>query len=256
MLLQRVKIKYDKQDAVRIGGRIVDFLLPPVCPATGELVDRIGMVSAEYWKNLNFIQSPFCDTCGLPFPHDDDDMAGSCGACLDHAPVYRRARAALAYDDHSRDLILRFKHGDQTHAAQVFVPWMIQAGQDLLHQADIILPVPLHRMRLLKRRYNQADLIARELAKYYPDAAYYPDGLIRTKNTIPQGHKSRKERAENIKRAFTLNPRYDGIFDGKTILLVDDVYTTGATVNECAKTLYRAGAKAVDVLTIAKIVRT
>lgn len=254
MQIQRVKNKYDKQTILSVGARIVDFILPPVCPATGELVDRIGMVSADYWKHLNFIQPPFCEACGLPFPHDD--TVGLCGACIDHTPVYRHARAALVYDDNSRDLILRFKHGDQTQATNVFVPWMIQAGQDLLYQADIIIPVPLHRFRLLKRRYNQAGLIARALAKHYPQAHYIPDGLVRVKNTIPQGHQSRKQRADNIRHAFDIHPRNKDVFTGKTVLIIDDVYTTGATVNECAKTLLGAGAKAVDVLTIAKIVRT
>jgi len=255
MLLQRANIKYDKQEAASVCRKIIDFLLPPVCPATGQLVDRIGMVAADYWKSLNFIQAPFCDTCSLPFSYDSNGNE-LCGACLDHSPVYRRARSALIYDDHSRDLILRFKHGDQTHASQVFVPWMIRAGHDLLEQADIVLPVPLHRMRLLKRRYNQADLIGRALARHYPDADYYPDSLIRIKNTVSQGHRSRSERTKNVKQAFAIRPRHDGLFDNKTILLIDDVYTTGATVNECAKILYRAKAKAVDVLTIAKIVRT
>lgn len=254
MEIQRVNIKYDKQTLVHLGGKFIDFILPPLCPATGAMVDRIGMVSPDFWQKLNFIHAPFCDICGIPFSYDGD--ARQCGSCLDHPPLYRQARAALRYDDGSRDIILRFKHGDQTHAVQAFIPWIRQAGHELLNAADIIIPVPLHRLRMIKRRYNQADLIGKALAKNYPDKTYLADGLTRQKNTMSQGHKSRADREKNIKGAFIVPPKYKNQYEGKTVLIIDDVYTTGSTVNECAKTLYRAGAQAVDVLTLAKIVKT
>lgn len=254
MTVHRENEKYDKHTMVQIGGRLVDFVLPPLCPATGEMVDRIGMVSPAYWQSLAFIHAPFCNTCGLPFSFDGETM--QCGACLDHPPVFRQARAALAYDDASRDLILRFKHGDQTHAVQAFLPWLKQAGLAMIEQADILLPVPLHPLRLIKRRYNQADLIGRALARHYPHLTYLPDGLARSRNTASQGHKKKAERENNLRNAFTIRPVHHRIFTGKTVLVIDDVFTTGATANECAKTLYRAGAKAVDVLTLARVVRS
>lgn len=178
----------------------------------------------------------------------------TCGDCLETLPIFNQNRSALAYDDASRGMILKFKHGDQTHAVKAFIPWLRQAGAEILNAADMIIPVPLHRNRLIKRRYNQADLIGRELAQYYPNAGYHPDALLRTKNTISQGHKKPKDRKKNVFRAFETNSLYD--FEGKNIVIVDDVFTTGATLNECAKMLYRGGANEVNCLTLARVVKT
>ena len=235
----------------KMGGRAVDFILPPLCPATGEMVDVLGMVDAGYWQKLNFIHAPLCKTCGAPFAFEAVDM--TCGHCLETPPIYNKNRSALVYDDHSRGIILRFKHGDQTHAVKAFMPWLRQAGAEILNTSDIMMPVPLHRMRLIKRRYNQADLIGRELRTYYPHIEYIADGLKRVKNTVPQGHKRAKDRMKNVSKAFQINPDYN--YKNKKILLIDDVYTTGATLNECAKTLHQAGAKEVNCLTLSKVVR-
>lgn len=235
----------------KLGNNAVDFILPPLCPATGEMVDVLGMVDAAYWQQLNFIHAPLCKTCGAPFAFEATDMA--CGQCLETPPVYNKNRSALVYDDHSRGIILRFKHGDQTHAVKAFMPWLRQAGAEILATADMMIPVPLHPMRLIKRRYNQADLIGRELRQHYPNVEYRADGLKRVKNTVPQGHKRAKDRAKNVSKAFEINPNYN--YKNKNIILIDDVYTTGATLNECAKTLYKAGALQVNCLTLSKTVR-
>lgn len=242
-----------KKHIKNIGNHAIDFILPPLCPATGEIVDMLGMVDRSFWQNLNFINSPFCNTCGSPFSFEVqcDDM--TCGDCLETPPVYNHNRSALVYDDGSRNIILRFKHGDQTHAVKSFIPWLKHAGAELLTKTDMIIPVPLHRNRLIKRRYNQADFIGRELVIHYPDIEYHPDGLIRIKNTVSQGHKRAKDRKKNVFKAFKTNPGY--IYENKNILIVDDVYTTGATLNECAKMLCRAGASEVNCLTLARVVR-
>jgi len=240
-----------KQQASIISRHMIDFILPPLCPATGEIVDQLGMVDPKFWQSLTFIHAPHCDVCGIPFAFEAATM--TCGACLETPPLYHHNRSALAYDDGSRSLILRFKHGDQMHAVKAFIPWLKQAGAALLSRTDIMLPVPLHRMRLIKRRYNQADIIGRELATHYPDILYYPDGLHRVKNTVSQGHKKAADRKRNVFRAFQVNPTYN--FEDKTILIIDDVYTTGATLNECAKMLYRAGAKEVNCLTLARAIK-
>lgn len=239
---KHTKIMYNK---------IADFLLPPLCPATGENVDTLGMVAPQYWTSLNFINAPYCTRCGTPFEFEASHL--SCGHCIDNPPTYNQNRSALTYDDASREIILRFKHGDQTHAVKAFIPWLKQAGYELLESTDIITPVPLHTMRLIKRRYNQSDLIGRELSKHYPDITYIPDALIRVKNTVPQGHKKAKDRKTNVSRAFKMTPKHN--IEGKKILLIDDVYTTGATLNECAKTLYHAGATEVNCLTLARAVK-
>ncbi|HEY8964076.1 MAG TPA: ComF family protein [Alphaproteobacteria bacterium] len=230
----------------------LDFLLPPLCPATGEAVDAHGMVAPEYWSTLRFIRKPHCPKCAIPFPFDMEGEGLICAACLDAPPSFARARAALVYDDASRQLILRFKHGDQLQAIPTLAPWMETAGADVIASADIIMPVPLHRWRLLKRRYNQAALLAHWIGK--TSGKYVAvDGLIRIKQTPPQGHLDRKDRVANVKGAFIINPKID--VKDKNILLIDDVMTTGATMNACADALLTAGVKSVDVLVAARAVR-
>jgi len=226
--------------------------LPPLCPATGQPVDSHGMVTPDYWASLRFIRKPHCPRCAIPYPFEMEGEDLICAACLDNPPRFERARAALVYDDASRTLILRFKHGDQLQAVRTLVPWMIQAGNDILAQSDVIMPVPLHRWRLLKRRYNQAGLLVQALGRHLNKPVSL-DGLLRIRATPPQGHQTRKDRADNVKKAFAVNPRYD--VTGKTIVLVDDVMTTGATLNECADALLSAGAKLVDVLVVARATR-
>jgi len=243
-----------KKHIKKIGNTAVDFILPPLCPATGEMVDLLGMVDPQFWQSLNFINNPYCKKCGVPFSFEVESADMTCGDCLETMPTYNQNRSALAYDDGSRNIILRFKHGDQTHAVKAFIPWLRQAGIDLLNTADMIVPVPLHRARLIKRRYNQADLIGRELVKHYPNVEYHPDALLRIRNTESQGYKKAKDRKKNVFKAFEANPNYN--LENKKILIVDDVYTTGSTLNECAKILYRAGASEVNCLTLARVVKT
>jgi ComF family protein len=233
--------------------KAINFFLPPICPVTGELVEENGMVSPQFWQALSFINAPYCDKCGAPFAFEAGDI--QCGLCLDNPPDYHMGRSALVYNDASRDIILKFKHGDQTHAVKAFTPWLVSAGRALLETCDIIMPVPLHPFRLIKRRYNQADLIARELHTLYPTKTYLSDGLKRTRNTVSQGHKKKNERKSNIAKAFAVSPKHANKIKGKTILIIDDVHTTGATLNECAKTLLKGGAAQVNVLTLARVVK-
>lgn len=231
----------------------VDTVLPPRCIITGEIVDRQGMIAPQAWAQLNFIADPKCERCGIPF--DFESFEGmTCTACLDRPPSFENARAALKYDDASKDMILGFKHADQTHAVLAFAPWMEKAGANMLKQADYLVPVPLHRWRLFSRRYNQSALIAQALTKHM-GVATMVDGLMRIRATEVQGHKKAVERHKNVKKAFAVNPKRSSDIKGKNIVLIDDVYTTGATVKECAKTLIKGGAARVDVLTLARVVR-
>lgn len=231
----------------------VDIVLPPRCVITGDIVDKQGMITPQAWAQLNFIADPQCGKCGIPF--DFESFEGlTCTACLDRTPPFETARAALKYDDASRDMILRFKHADQTHVVLAFIPWMEKAGAQMLAQADYLVPVPLHRWRLLSRRYNQSALIAQALSKK-TKVPTMVDGLLRIRATEVQGYKKAAERHKNVKKAFVTNPKREEAVKGKSIILIDDVYTTGATVKECAKTLMKAGAKRVDILTLARVVR-
>lgn len=232
----------------------IDAILPPRCPLSGEIVDSQGMVSADAWKNLAFIAAPYCQSCGFPFEFAvPEDGVQQCAACLTNPPEFSMARSSLVYNDASRDFILGFKHGDQTHSVVSMVPWLKQAGADLWKaQADLIVPVPLHRWRLLRRRYNQAALIGQAIAKEMK-IAFVPDALLRTRATVTQGHLNAKERHKNVRAAFSMNPKRS--VKGRKVVLVDDVFTTGATVKECVKALKAAGAAEVYVLTLARVVR-
>ncbi|MCB9979432.1 MAG: ComF family protein [Rhodospirillales bacterium] len=235
----------------------LDTILPPRCLLTGEVVETIGMLSPSVWTKLNFISRPFCDACGLPFDIDageGEDRENLCGICLSDPPPFSQARAALRYDNESREVILAFKHGDRTEAVRAFAPWMRRAGADILEQADLLLPVPLHRWRLLRRRYNQAALMASALSRL-SGVPWRADTLVRTKPTPAQGHMNHTERTQNVRNAFAIAPRHSATIQDKNIVLVDDVYTTGATVGECARVLARGGARTVTVLTLARVVR-
>ncbi len=231
----------------------VDAVLPPRCVVTGGVVDRQGMIDPQVWRDLSFISDPVCDCCGFPFEFDVGP-GSLCVSCLSSRPVYASARAALVYNDLSRNLILRFKYADQTHAAHAFIPWLKRVGGDMLGRADYIVPVPLHSFRLLRRRYNQAALIAQTLGKSC-ELPYLPQALKRQRPTPSQGKMDYKDRQKNVRNAFSVLPRYESCLQGKTIVLVDDVYTTGATVKECTKALLKAGAKEVHVLAVVRVVR-
>lgn len=230
--------------------RVLDALLPPRCLACGGLSETPGALCARCWEAVSFLTAPFCAQCGRPFDVDPGPAA-LCGACVADPPAFARARAVMRYDDASKGLILRFKHADKTAAAPFFARWMARAGADLLAEADLLMPVPLHRWRLFHRRYNQAALLANALSRL-SGVACRPDGLLRVRHTAPQGTKGRRERRGNVRGAFRLRPRV--AVEGRRVLLVDDVLTTGATIEECAGVLLDGGAAAVDVLTLARVV--
>ena len=234
---------------------LLDAVLPPLCLGCNEIVGTPGCLCPACWMKLDFVAPPFCVRCARPFARDPGPAA-LCTACSARPPRWRRARAALVYDGRSRQLVLPFKHGDRTDMARACGRWMARAGADLLAGADLVAPVPLHWRRLFLRRYNQAQLLARmALAAAPPGGArLVPDLLRRRRWTGSQGGDAR-QRADNVRRAFDLHPRHAAKVAGRTVLLVDDVLTTGATVEACAIALQRGGAAAVDVLTLARVVR-
>jgi len=240
----------------------VDTVLPPRCIVSGNIVDQQGMIDPHIWRELSFISDPLCTCCGYPFdfalsPDSASHNAANdvlCASCLGNRPVFNSARAALVYDDVSRDMVLKFKHADHTYAVHAFVPWLCRVGEDMLARADYIVPVPLHRFRLLQRRYNQAALIAAVLAKGC-GLQSLPEVLKRRRATASQGHMNYKERRKNVRNAFAVPETAYPVIAGKNIVLVDDVYTTGATVKECTKALLKAGAAEVHVLAVARVVR-
>jgi len=238
---------------LRAGQSLLDAILPPLCLGCAEIVASPGALCAECWPRFSFIAAPHCDRCGVPFA-DDLGSGAHCTECLTRPPRFRRARAVLIYDDKSRRVVLPLKHGDRTDMARACGAWMARAGAELVAAADLVAPVPLHWRRLFTRRYNQAALLARTVARN-ADAALAPDLLRRARWTGSQAGLKAKERRRNVRQAFEVPPRWQAKLEGRTVLLVDDVLTTGATVDACTRALTQAGAANVDVLTLARVVR-
>ncbi len=237
-------------------GAVLDLLLPHQCLKCGVVIGKEGALCAACWAEIAFIAPPVCACCGYPFEldHGAGGAGALCGACLRDPPPFARARAVFRYDSASRHLVLGFKHSDRTHAAPAFGAWLARAAGPLAAEADLVVPVPLHRLRLFRRRYNQAAL----LAHAFGDATglpCVPDLLTRVRATPSQGRLSRARRRINVRGAFAVAKGRAQLIDGRRVLLVDDVLTTGATVGSAARCLLRAGAGAVDVLTLARVVR-
>ena len=231
----------------------LDVLLPPQCAVCGAEVESEGVLCPRCWPEVNLLGPPQCAACGAPFPFDMGDAA-LCGACARERPPFDRARAVMAYGDVSRKMILAFKHGDRTDIAPALGRWLARAGGPLIADADVVAPVPLHWTRLFRRRYNQAALLARVVGRE-SGLEVIADALVRRRRTRPQGRMGPAERRRNLKGALKANPRRLAKLHGKRVLLIDDVYTTGATAAASAKALLKAGATAVDVLTLARFVR-
>ncbi|MEE8187831.1 MAG: ComF family protein [Kiloniellales bacterium] len=237
-----------------LSGLALNAILPPRCLSCGVTVDALGRLCADCWERADFLTPPVCAACGFPFAFDLGPET-LCGACLRETPVFARARAVLRYGETSRRLLLGFKYADRTEGAAAYGAWLARAGAELLAEADMVAPVPLHWRRLFGRRYNQAALLARALEGQC-EAPVVPDLLLRRRATRSQARLSPEARRRNVAGAFAVNPARAALIDGRRVLLVDDVLTTGATVSACARTLKRAGAAAVDVLVLARVVRS
>lgn len=210
-------------------------------------------LSPKAWGQIVFLEDPVCDGCGAPFEVEPGSLGPDrCAPCQTHPFSFARARAACLYDEASRPLILRYKHGDHQAFAPLFAGWIARAAAPLLDQAEVIMPVPLHPLRLLKRRFNQAAEIARPLARDN-GLDYLPDILIRVKATASQGSKSAAQRRQNVKKAFAVTRKGQDRIRGRHILLIDDVFTTGATAEACARALIAAGASSVDLAVVARV---
>jgi ComF family protein len=229
----------------------IDLLLPPRCAACGTIVDAQGAFCARCWTGLPFITAPLCAACGLPFETPQPEGA-LCAACLAAPPRYA-ARAALAYDGPAREVVLRLKHGDRQHLAADMAAHLRRAAGELPADA-LIVPVPLHRWRLWRRGYNQAAELARALAR----ASGRPllvDALVRRRATRSSQGMNPAERRRNLAGAIRVSERARPLIAGRCIVLVDDVLTTGATADACARVLQRAGAGSVRLVTLARVVR-
>jgi ComF family protein len=234
-------------------GALLDAVLPPRALDDGAArppVQSHGL-SAEAWTKISFIDAPLCDGCGAPFEYDLGPAARR-AACSARSPAFDRARAACLYDEHARDLILKLKHADRTDLAGLFAHWLARAAADILPDQDAVVPVPLHPLRFLSRRYNQAAEIARPLARL-AGLSYFADPVVRVRRTESQGGKSADGRKRNVAGVFAVPRGWRARVKDKRLLLIDDVLTTGATVEGCARALKAAGAARVDVAVIARV---
>lgn len=230
---------------------ILDFALPPRCAGCGVVAEDAHRFCVDCWQELHFLGDPCCARCGLPFEYDGGADA-ECGACLARPPKYDRARAAVAYGEIARRVVLKLKYSGRPGVAETLAHFM-QRHLDVA-TAVILAPVPLHRWRIWTRGYNQSALIASALAKR--SGLPCELGLLeRTKATPPLKGKGPRERALTVRGAFRVPERMKSGVKGRSVLLIDDVYTTGSTVNACARALKRAGASQVNIICWARVVR-
>jgi ComF family protein len=230
---------------------VLDIALPTLCVSCREPVDGEG-VCADCWAKLSFIAPPFCPRLGIPFVYDPGPELLSMEA-IANPPAYQRARAAVRYDDVARTLVHALKYQDRTDLAPAMGRWMARAGKELLSDADVLVPVPLHWRRGWSRRYNQSGALARVISRQ-SGVTLASDALRRVRRTEQQVGLSRAQRATNVQGAFKVAPDRAAEVQGRRVILVDDVLTSGATVDACARALLRAKAAQVDVLVFARVV--
>jgi ComF family protein len=239
--------------ALRHGGKIIlDIALPPLCPSCRELLgDGVGLC-APCWSKLALIEKPYCARLGIPFAYDPGPGILSMEA-IAAPPAYDRARAAVRYDDVARALVQRFKYHDRLDLAPMMGRWMARAGSELLADADALLPVPLHWRRLWARRFNQAAALAGTISEI-AEVPVLHGAIARVRATPQQVGLSKPQRADNVQGAFRVPQERKADIAGRRLVLIDDVLTSGATADTCARALLRAGAAHVDVLVFARVV--
>lgn len=228
-----------------------DFVMPPQCGGCGGRLDVAGHLCARCWRDIAFIEPPLCDRSGVPFAFDPGPGAVSPAVIAD-PPVFDRARAVATYEGAARNLVRALKYADRHEVAELMARLMWRAGGELLAEADVLVPVPLHRGRLWRRRFNQSALLAARLTALtgVPTAS---DALIRVRPTRQQVGLSADQRRRNVAGAFRAGTAAGDFVAGKRVVVIDDVLTTGATANAAARALKRAGAVSVAMLVFARV---
>ncbi len=238
--------------------KILYSIYPQTCHLCKKIIEADSAFCHDCWNQLDFITDPFCDTCGIALPYIESFDKGEtlyCSLCLQAPPIYEKCRSAVQYSQAVQKLIVGFKQYDQTATLPVFTAWLKKLCSQFDRIEDhILIPIPIHYIKMFNRHYNQAALLSKALAKE-TGCRTWLNGMIRTKHTKPQGKVRITERASNVKGAFAINLKYKNQIKGKAFILIDDVYTSGSTVNECTKLLLNEGAKHVKILTIARTIK-
>jgi ComF family protein len=237
--------------AGRALGACADLIVPPCCLVCRAPLSAHHLLCAACWCDVHFIRPPLCDVLGTPLPFDSGERTLSAAASA-RPPAYNRARAVAHYSGAMRSLVHGFKYADRHDARELFGRWLAEAGRDLIADADLLVPVPLNRWRLLWRRFNQSALLAQELSRQTGLTLEYRL-LRRSRPTRTQVGLTRDQRQRNLSGALRVPKRYRDRLEGRSVLLVDDVITTGATAEACARALKRGGAARVDVLALALV---
>ncbi|MDK3017894.1 ComF family protein [Pseudodonghicola flavimaris] len=230
----------------------VSTIYPPRCLGCGALVDSDFGLCSSCWRETPFIGGLVCDSCGLPLQGAGDGHRIECDHCMTRPRPWAQGRAALLYADRARALVLALKHGDRPDVARSAARWMGQAARPILRPGALVVPVPLHWTRLLRRRYNQAALLARGVAAQ-AGMDHCADLLHRFRRTPMLEHATADDRFATLRSAIRVHPRRAHLLPGRPVLLIDDVMTSGATLSACAKACRAAGAAVVDVLTLARV---
>ncbi len=230
------------------------LIYPAQCVGCGKPVEDSHGLCGKCWAETPFVTGPVCDKCGAPLPGESDGETDLCDECLTTQRPWSRGRAALSYTGRGRRFVLGLKYHDRLDYVPPAAAWMARAGRPILKDDMLVVPVPAHWTRIFTRRYNQASELARALARETGlDVA--PTGLVRKTRTAPQEHKTREQRAENLAGAIAPHPKRGHALKDRRILLVDDVFTSGATLTAAAEACHTAGAREVCVLTLARTVK-
>jgi ComF family protein len=249
---RRARIAQGAAAALRTAlGACADLIVPPCCLVCRARIGAHHVLCAPCWREVSFIRPPLCDVLGIPLPFDAGERTVS-AAAVAHPPAYDRARAVAHYSGAMRTLVHQLKYADRHDARTLLGRWLAEAGRELLPGIDLIVPVPLSRLRLLQRQFNQAAVLALEVS-LQTGIPTDPLILARTRSTRSQVGMTRDQRRRNVAGAFSVPASWRAWLAGRNVLVIDDVVTTGATVDACARTLRRAGAARVDVLALALV---
>lgn len=232
----------------------LQLLYPPQCISCSQPVQSDFGLCADCWREAPFISGLVCDHCGLPLPGQDAAERALCDDCLTIGRPWERGRAALMYAENGRRLVLALKHGDRMDLARPAAGWMLKAAQPILKPRMLVVPVPLHWMRLFRRRFNQAALLSRNIAKA-AGLEDCPDALVRRRSTGNQDGKTREARFANLVNAFVVPKSRESRVRDRDVLLVDDVMTSGATFAAATDALFAAGACSVSVVGLARVAK-